>query len=77
MRNERRSRRRRVFSKDLTDSLATITGFTFDDERGIELFYNAAVFPWLRVTADLQCIQPGVRDFDNALFAGLSLQVKF
>jgi porin len=65
------------FSKDLTNSLTTLTGYRFGDERGIEAFYNAAIAPWLRVAVDLQYIRPGVRDFDNAFFAGLSAQIKF
>jgi porin len=32
------------------------------DESGIEAFYNMAVKPWLRVTADLQIIRPAAAD---------------
>jgi porin len=66
-----------AFSTDLTNSLNTITGFDISDERGIEVFYNAAVTPWFRLALDLQYIRPGVREFDNAFFAGMSAQVKF
>jgi porin len=65
------------FSNDLTDSLKTLTGATISDERGIEMFYNAAVTPWFRLALNLQYIRPGVRDYGNALFAGLSAQIKF
>jgi porin len=65
------------FSNDLTGSLKTLTGATIDDERGIEAFYNLAVTPWFRVALDLQYIRPGVRDYGNAFFAGLSAQIKF
>lgn len=67
-----------AFSSDLTASLNTITGYTIDDERGIELFYNVAAVPWFRVMFDLQYIRPGVRDFhENALFVGTSAQIRF
>lgn len=65
------------FSPDLTDSLNTILDLDIGDERGIEVFYNAAVTPWFRVALDLQYIRPGVHDFDNAFFAGMSAQIKF
>jgi porin len=64
------------FSGDLIDSLKTLTGATISDERGIETFYNAAVMPWLRVALNLQFLRPGVRDYGNAFFAGVSAQIK-
>jgi porin len=65
------------FSEDLTDSLYTLTGATIGAERGIEMFYNAALAPWFRVTINLQYVRPGVRDYDNAFVAGVSAQIKF
>ncbi|WP_177142798.1 carbohydrate porin [Variovorax sp. YR216] len=68
---------RTSFSHDLTNSLKIITGATIDDESGVEVFYNAALTPWLRLGLDLQYIRPGVRGQGNATFAGMSMQVKF
>jgi len=65
------------FSQDLADSLNTLLDIDIDDERGIEVFYNAALTPWFRLALDLQYIQPGVQDFDKAFVAGMSAQVKF
>lgn len=63
-------------SQDFTNSLTTLLGYSFGDEQGVEAFYNAAITPWFRVALDLQYIRPGVRDFGNAVFVGLSAHVK-
>jgi len=36
---------------------------SLDHEQGVELFYNAEVFPWLHVTPDLQIIDSSRRTF--------------
>lgn len=64
-------------SQDLTDSIDEVFGLDVGSESGIEAFYNAALTPWLRLALDLQYISPGVKDYDNGFFAGLSVQVKF
>jgi porin len=58
-----------------------------DHEDAIEMYYNAAVTPWLNVTANLQIINPGLkktlgsdgrlRDVDTAVVAGLRLYARF
>lgn len=63
-------------SNDLTDGLRPF-GFDFGDEYGGELFYNAAITPWLRLTGDLQIIAPGNKNRDTAVLAGLRAQIKF
>ena len=65
------------FSQDLANSLKTLLDINIGAEHGIEAFYNAAVTPWFRVALDLQYIRPGVHDFGNAFFVGMSAQVKF
>lgn len=40
-------------SDDLKDGLATL-GIDRRDETGVEAYYNAALTPWLRLTADAQ-----------------------
>jgi porin len=64
------------FSEDLARSMRLL-GYPIRDEYGLELFYNVAIAPWFRLSADLQFIRPGRVGFDNAIFAGLSAQIAF
>lgn len=48
-----------------------------EDECGMELFYNATVTPWMRMTGDLQIIGPGVPSQDLAVLLGLRATVRF
>jgi porin len=63
-------------SDDLIDGLDLI-GFGYGDEQGVELFYNWAVTPWFRLTADLQWIDPHITEKKDAWIAGLSAQIRF
>jgi porin len=47
------------------------------DEDGVELFYNLAVTPWCRLTADLQVARPSTRIFDTVIIPGMRLQISF
>lgn len=38
---------------------------------GVELYYNADVTPWFRLTGDLQVVRPGIRANDSAVVLGL------
>ena len=49
-------------------------GFDYRNETGIEVFYNAAVTPWFRLSGDVQVIWPSSID-DTAVFLGLRGQV--
>ncbi len=49
----------------------------FDNEHGVEMFYNFAVTPWFQVSADLQCFQPVICDNDNIWVGGVSVNLKF
>jgi len=62
-------------SNDLVDALYPV--FRLEDEQGVELFYNYAIAPWLRITGDMQVIEPAVSDNDRAVFLGLRTQIKF
>jgi porin len=62
-------------SRDLKAGLASILRLT--DESGIELFYNAAVTPWFRISGNLQFIRPASANFPNAIYAGLGTYVRF
>ncbi len=47
------------------------------DEYGVELFYNLAVTPWARLTADLQVARPSTAGLGTAVLPGLRLQLLF
>jgi len=59
----------------LKESVA-ILGVDLHDESGWEAFYNFAVTPWFRITADAQFIEPGLAT-ESAVFLGLRNQIKF
>jgi porin len=46
-------------------------------EGGVEGFYNLAITPWLRLSADLQVIDPWNPGKSRAAYLGLRLQTKF
>ena len=46
-------------------------------EQGFEVFYEAALTPWLRLTPDLQVIEPGLDENDTAVILGLLLLIDF
>lgn len=48
------------FSDEMQDATSSVVNF--DNEQGVEMFYNFAVTPWLKVTADLQWIDPASGD---------------
>ena len=48
-----------------------------ENECGMELFYNATLTPWMRLTGDLQIIDPGVPSKDLAVLLGLRATVRF
>ena len=50
---------------------------TYDDAFGGEVYYNAAVTPWFRLTADLQVIEPAASQFDTAVVVGLRAKTDF
>jgi porin len=45
--------------------------------QGFEMFYNAAVLPWLHVTPDLQVLQPTLERADIAVVLGTRMQITF
>jgi len=63
------------FSDQLQDAVAAIGSFT--DEQGVEAYYNVAVTPWLRVTADLQWINPASGANESMWVGGLRAKVAF
>ena len=64
------------FSDGLKDGLRQ-AGVLARDECGLEVFYNLAFTPWLRVTADAQIIRPPVDNRDPAIVGGLRAVAAF
>jgi porin len=62
-------------SEDLKDGLEPIADL--EDESGMEVFYNWAATPWLRITGDIQFIDPGRGAFADDIFTGLSTSIRF
>ncbi len=62
-------------SNDLVEGLRPV--IHMEDEQGIEAYYSYAVAPWLKITGDLQVIDPAFSDNDRSVFFGLRTQVKF
>ncbi len=46
-------------------------------EGGVEAIYNLAITPWLRLSGDLQVIDPWIPSASRAVFSALRLQTKF
>jgi porin len=61
-------------SRDLQDSLSSL--LTIRDEKGMEIFYNFAVTPWITVGLDLQVIDPSLGE-DTAILPGLRFVTRF
>lgn len=60
-------------SEDFKD-LVSVIGV--DDLQGVELYYNAAITPWFRVTADLQVVEPALEANDTAIVFGLRASMR-
>lgn len=63
------------FSNELKDAVAPIG--SFQDEQGMEAYYCLAATPWLRVTADLQWINPATGPDTSVWVGGLRVRVAF
>jgi porin len=63
-------------SDDLLSGLSAL-GINIRDEHGAEAYYNLAVTPWFRLTANVEYIVPFRPDREDAVFTGLRSQMKF
>lgn len=63
------------FSDDLRLGIAPI--IQFDNETGAEIFYNVAITPWMRVTADLQWVRPVRSEFRDTVAGGIRVSIDF
>ena len=75
------------FSSKFVPFLRTQLHLGLDHEDVVEMYYNAALTPWLNLTADLQVIEPGLKKMlgsdrrlhgvDTTVVAGLRLRARF
>lgn len=63
------------YSSEFKDSLRLVVPIS--DESGLEAFYNYAVTPWLRLTADAQFVRPSINNQDTAIITGIRGQILF
>ena len=63
------------FSNVLKNTVAPV--FNLADSSGVEVFYNVAVTPWLRVSGNLQFIKPADGNRSDSIYAGLGSYVNF
>jgi porin len=83
---------RSQFSSEFIPFLRQALNLGLEHEDAIEMYYNAALTPWLNATADLQIVNPGLTktlsssssqllpvlaNVDTAVVAGIRLRVRF
>ena len=56
------------FSNQLPDIV--YNRYLHGNEQGVELYYNVALTPWMRLTPDLQIIEPGFKSVDSPVVVG-------
>ena len=75
-------------SDDFLPFLRQALALGLDHEDAVEIFYNAALTPWLRMSLDLQVVNPalakvvnsdgtGLRNVDTAVVGGVRMYVRF
>ncbi len=63
------------FSDDLQNALEPT--INFDNELGMEAFYNYAVTPWFHISGDIQYINPADGSREHSFVAGLRTNIQF
>jgi porin len=63
------------FSDQLQDAVASVGRFT--DEQGVEAFYTLVPLPWLRLTADVQWVNPANGANPSTWLGGVRARVAF
>jgi porin len=63
------------FSDALQDSVDPLVDF--NDEQGLEAWYSLALTPWLKLTGDLQVVNPARATADTAVIAGIRANLAF
>ncbi len=63
---------------DLSDKVGPISRrFLDNNEQGVELYYNIAVTPWLKISPDIQVINPLSDGVDCTWVAGVRVKMEF
>jgi porin len=65
-----------VLSDELIDGVG-LAGLQLADEQGVEAFYNYFITPWLRLSGDIQWIDTGRDDRNDAVLTSVRLQTRF
>ncbi|MBK0401022.1 carbohydrate porin, partial [Limibaculum sp. M0105] len=65
-----------IFSNPFKRSAAA-AGLFVETESLFEIYYNVAVAPWARLSANLQVVNPALAGTEPAVFLGLRGQLKF
>ncbi|WP_299323087.1 carbohydrate porin [Parasphingopyxis sp.] len=63
-------------SDDIRESVEQL-GLDLGNESGVEAFYNLAATQWLRISANMQIIDPFPSASDTAIFLGMRTQLRF
>jgi porin len=63
------------FSNDLQNALAPLK--QYNDEQGFEVYYTAAVLPWLKITADVQAVNPATAANSDVVTVSLRTNIRF
>ncbi len=61
----------------LSDELPQLIKDRARDEQGVEIYYNFALTPWLRITPDIQIISPARKSVDTTVVAGVRVKIDF
>lgn len=67
---------RYTLGQDLVNGLAPLD-IDLTANQGVEAYYNLAITPWFRMTANVQYVKPFSPTNQHAVFAGLRTQIKF
>lgn len=59
-----------------SSDLGHVDNFFADNTQGFEVFYEIAITPWMRLTPDLQIIDPAAENVDTVWVAGVRLELK-
>ena len=65
------------FYTRLSDELGPIIRRNTRDPYGVEVYYNVEITPWMHVTADLQILEPALKNDDTAVVAGVRMKLSF
>jgi porin len=65
------------FYTSLSSELPRVVRRRFGDARGVEIYYNIEVTPWLHITPDIQIVDPSNKSVDKAVVFGVRAKIDF